>query len=89
MPEPVLFASAAHGVTRAALSAGADPSDWPTTATDGATTEGGKTEGATTEGAMTDDTTTEGGTTDDTAADPTAGEDGEQSKPRTDSGVGS
>lgn len=29
LPEPVLFASATHGVTRAALSAGADPSSWP------------------------------------------------------------
>ncbi|WP_345605044.1 hypothetical protein [Pseudonocardia adelaidensis] len=38
VPGRVLFAAAAHGVTRAALSAGAEPAAWPTTATD--TTEG-------------------------------------------------
>jgi hypothetical protein len=78
MPEPVLFASAAHGVTRAALSAGADPSDWPTTTTDGTTTDG----------ATADDTAAEGATTDDAAADPTAGGEGEPPQPRTESGVG-
>jgi hypothetical protein len=73
MPEPVLFASAAHGVTRAALSAGANPSHWPTTTTDDT---------------RTDDTTTDGGTTDDTAAELLAGEEGEQPQPRTESWVG-
>ena len=29
IPAPVLFAAAAHGVTRAALSAGANPDSWP------------------------------------------------------------
>jgi hypothetical protein len=73
MPEPVLFASAAHGVTRAALSAGADPSGWPTTATVGAATDG---------------TAADGGTADDAAADPTVGGEGEQPQPRAESGVG-
>jgi hypothetical protein len=72
MPEPVLFASAAHGVTRAALSAGADPSHWPTTTSDGATT---------------DDTTKDGDPTDDTAPDPTAGGEGEQPQARAESEV--
>jgi hypothetical protein len=45
MPAPVLFASAAHGMTRAALSAGADPSDWPSTTTVGATTVGAASDG--------------------------------------------